>query len=459
MRLSLLAPLVAGSLLCAQSASAQCQRPNDPGGINGYDYGVAPVSSFDGKSVRVWYTTTGVHAVNPATTRMDMVPDNVVTAATVADAALATYAQMGFKAPISDNGTGSTCGGTPALDLYLMHFNAADGDTAIEGCKSVGPATQCWSFGQVEARLEKIYGTFELGAHVVIAHELFHSIQDAYDQTLDHFWAEGTAQWAAKTAYPAEMDFEGFLPAFFQAADKSIDIAGGGVVADYLYGSAIWPQFLTEHVGPTAVRGAFEQEAKLGPPSMKAIDASLPALSSSLADAYPTFAAWNAGTGKRAGTGGYANAATYPEVALTALPDGGVSAIITGYSVFYYSYDFGATTQQLTLQGDPTRLGARTFPLVGGKARLDQIATLPATVSGAGVLVVAGVSGKKADAPFTITAAPPPSNAPDAGPTPPGTTTTTTTTGCTVGSEPSSNAWSLGVLAGVLLIVARRRRN
>lgn len=458
-RIAALAALVALALT-EEAARAQCQRPTDSGGFNGYDYGAAPVSSFDGKSVRVWYTTTGPHAVNPATTRTDMVPDNVATAASVADAALQTYAGMGFRAPLSDNGSGSVCGGSPALDLYMLHFNAADGDTAPEGCKSVGPAQACWTFGQIESKLESIYGSFELGAHVVIAHELFHSVQYAYDASLDHFWAEGTAQWAAKTAYPMETDLESFLPAFFMHATQSIDVTGGGVVADYLYGSAIWPVFLTEHVAPDAVRGSLEQEATLGPPSMKAIDAALPAFGSSLADAFPTFAAWNAGTGMRAGTGGYAKAAAYPMLTLTPLPDGGTSAIATGFSTFYYAFDFGGTPQLITMQGDPTRVGARAFPLVGGKAQLDQLTPLPTTMSGPGVLVVAGVSSKKSDAPFTITVAPPPVDMPDAGPPPPPPPAKVDSGGgCSASAgPPSGSTLTLSALLAFALIGRRRRQ-
>ncbi len=402
---------VAAAGLAARTAHAACQRPTDPGGVNGYDYGADPVSHFDGKSVRVWYTTTGMHAVDPTTTRVDQVPDNVATAASVADAAFASYVQMGFTAPLSDSGSGNACGGSPALDLYLMHFNAADGDTATETCTASGKATQCTTFLQVESHLEKIYGSFELGAHVVIAHEIFHSVQDAYDQKLDHFWAEGTAQWAAKTLYPAETDLESFLPAFFSDAGKSIDIAGGGVVSGFLYGAAIWPVFLDQYLDPDTIRASLEQEATLGPPSMNAIDAALPTFGSSLADAYPTFAAWNAATGSRAGTGGYADAASYPEVTLTPMDDSGVSDIATGFSVFFYSYDFGDAQEQLTLTGDETRVAARTFPLEGGKARLDELSHLPATVTGAGVVVVAGISSKKSDAPFSIQVAAPPSGA------------------------------------------------
>lgn len=458
--------MVAATALALAASTAHagpCQRPTDPGGFNGYDYGTDPVSSFDGTNVRIWYTTTGPHAVAPTTTPPNAAPDNVVKAATVGDAALATYLQMGFLPPVSDNGSAGSCGGDGRLDIYLMHFNAADGDTVTEACQTVGKAQQCSSFGLVEARLESIYGSFELGAHVVIAHELFHSVQDAYDANLDRFWAEGTAQWAAKTAYPAEMDLESFLPAFFQKAGQSIDISGGGVVADYLYGSAVWPVFLTEHVGPTAVRGAFEQEGKLGAPSMQAIDAALGGLGTSLADAYPTFVAWNAATGSRAGTGGYAEAKSYPQVTLTPFPSSGsVSDIATGYSAFFYSYDFGSDTQVLTLSGDATRLAARTFPLAGGKASLDRLSSLPATVTGAGVVVVAGISSKKSDAPFTLTAAPPstmndggaPGGEPSPGPTKSG--------GCSLhagsGTRDGAAAAALALLGAVLRRARRQRR-
>jgi MYXO-CTERM domain-containing protein len=217
-------------------------------------------------------------------------------------------------------------------------------------------------------------------------------------------------------------------------AGQSIDIAGGGVVAEYLYGAAIWPEFLSEHVGPTAVRSGLEQEGKLGSPSMHAIDVGLGSLGSSLADAYPTFVAWNAATGTRAGTGGYMNAKTYPKATLTPFPaSNSVSDIGTGYASFLYSFNFGTTTEVLTLTADATRLGARTFPLVSGKARIDQITTLPATVTGTGVVVVAGISAKKTDAPFTLTAAPPmvDAGAPDAAVTDAG-----ADAGTDAGSEP-----------------------
>ena len=409
--------LAVGIVLAGEHiAEGACQRPADPCGYAGYDYAPATPASFAGAKVRIWYVTTGIHAVNTATTRMDMVPDNVARAATVGDNALAQYGAMGFAAPISDG----TCGGDSKVDIYLVHFNAADGDQTAETCVKMGAAEKCSSFGLVEARMESIYGTFDLGARTVIPHELFHATQDAYDQGVARFWAEGTAQWATKTLDPSVMDLESFLPAFFDRAGASIDVVTGGVTGQFLYGSAIFPVFLTEHVGPDAVRTALEQEGMLGPPSMDSVAAALTGAGTSMQEEYPTFAAWNAATGMRAGTGGYKNAKSYPMVKLDAFPDTNeATGIITGYSSFFYSYDFGDSLQ-LTLQADAVRISARVFPLESGKARIDKLVPLPAVVSGPGVLVVSGISGKKTDAPFTVRAAAPALDAgTDGGPNPP----------------------------------------
>ena len=435
----------------ARAAEAACQRPADVGGFGGYDYAPATPKSFDGTNVRIWYVTTGPHAVNDATTRMDMVPDNVARAAVVGDDALAKYAKMGFVPPVSDG----TCGGDSKLDIYLVHFTAADGDETAETCTSVGKASKCSSFGLVEARMENAYGTFDLGARTVIPHELFHATQDAYDQNVGRFWAEGSAQWATKKIDPTVMDLEAFLPAFFKSAGTSIDISTGGVTGQFIYGSAIWPVFLDEHVGQDTIRAGLEQEGMLGAPSMDAISAALDAAGTSLADQYPTFMAWNAATGSRAGTGGYKSAKTYPTLDLTAFPDTNeVKAIATGFSAFFYSFDF-SDPLQLVLEGDPTRVGARAFPLdENGKASLDKLTALPAVFTGPGVVIVTGISSKKTDAPFTLKAITPPvaDAGADAGTTPP----PPMSGGCSCNQSSATGAPSAILLA--LALLRKRRR-
>jgi MYXO-CTERM domain-containing protein len=439
-------------LFSERAAQAACQRPADMGGYGGYDYAPATPMSFDGASVKIWYVTTGIHSVNTATTRMDMVPDNVARAAAVGDDAISRYGKMGFRAPVSDG----TCGGDGKVDIYLVHFNAADGDETAETCTTMGKASVCSSFGLVEAKMEQIYGTFDLGARTVIPHEMFHAIQDAYDQNVSRFWSEGTAQWATKTLDPSVMDLEANLPGFFARADASIDVVTGGVTGEFLYGSAIFPVFLTEKVGPDAVKNALEQEAMVGPPSMDSIANALEAMGTSMAEEYPTFTSWNCGTGKRAGLGGYKNAAKYPMATVGAFPDTNEAmGIITGYSSFFYQYDFGTDTMQLTLEADPVRIGARTFPLENGKARLDELAKLPAVVTGAGILVVSGVSGKKTDAPFTVRAEVPMADAgPDAGKMPPPPPTGTGCS-CSHSEQGSGEGWFVAL---ALVFVLRRRR-
>jgi uncharacterized protein (TIGR03382 family) len=193
----------------------------------------------------------------------------------------------------------------------------------------------------------------------------------------------------------------------------------------------------------------------LGPPSMDSVAAALAASGTSMADEYPTFAAWNVGTGKRAGTGGYKNAKTYPMLTVDVFPDTNeANGIVTGYGSFFYSFDFGEALQ-LTLEADAARIGARVFPLENGKARIDQIKALPAVVSGPGIVVVSGISGKKNDAPFVLRAMVPMADAgPDAAAD--GGTTTPPASGCScTQAGDRGGAWTFVLVALALL---RRRR-
>lgn len=455
--------LALAAAFAARTASAACAnpRPSDPGGAGGWSYGADPVTSFDGQRVRVWYATSGANAPDLATTRMDMVPDNVARTAAVADDALAKYLGWGFTLPPSDNGSAGCSGGDGRLDIYLLAFNAADGQTATESCTGTA-AKKCASYVLVERKLEAIYGAFDLGARTVVPHELFHAVQNAYDSGVDRYWAEGTAQWAAKRVDPTLTDLESMLPGFFMDPGRSIDMTGGGVTSQFLYGSAIWPVYLTTRFGPDFVRSALEQQAKTGPTSMNAIATALQAQNTTLADEYPTFAAWNAGCGKRAGTAGYPDAKKYPTSPVQTFPDTGeASGVLTGFGMAYYAYDFGADTVQLTLDADTTRVGARAFPLdASGKAQIDQVAALPALVTGAGVLAIAGVTAKKADAPWTVRAGAPPAGdaGADAGTNPP-----PKGGGCSVTPDvtrASVPAWAspLGVALALALLRRRPRR-
>jgi hypothetical protein len=388
-----------------RASAAGCVRPTDPGGIDNYDYGTSTVKSFGNASVLVWYATDGEHAVNTASTRSDGVPDDVANVAQVTSDALASYASMGFLPPISDslNPSCGSNGGDARLDVYLVHMVGADGltDTEAGRCTTAGAAVKCASFLFAQSNYAGFYPTADIGVHTVLPHETFHAVQNAYDSKIDRFWAEGTAQWAAKTLDPSLTDLERFLPAFFMQLSRSLDAPSNGVTSDFLYGSAIWPVFLTQRHGNGIVKSILEQEGKAGGAALDATDVVLQSEQSSLATEYATFAAWNAATGSRSGAGGYPDAAKYPEATLTELA---VNTTADGSTSGLASYYYHVKTDSAVTVGvggdDDTRTAATVVPYQNGVPNLDMLQTAPASLNGEGILVVSGITTSKVDAPY-----------------------------------------------------------
>jgi hypothetical protein len=385
-----------GSVALAPEAAAQCRgRPTDAAGYQGYAYGEAEVGSLATERARVHYAKSGAHAPNLASSRQDEVPDSVAFAAQTAEDALRRFAEMGFRAPPSDASCASN-GGDARLDVYLVAFAAADGVTVPEACTG----SVCASFALVDSTFAgRGYLTPEHGFRTVITHELFHAVQNAYRVDVDRFWAEGTAQWAMKVLHPDLTDFDKQLRAFFAEPQRSLDTPPSGVTAGFLYGSAVWPLFLTQNHGASFVRDALEAEAPRKT-TLEAIDEVLGAEGTSLADVYPVFGAWNAATGELAGTGGYPDAATYPGVKSSPLVDG-ANGITSGLSYFVYRGELDGPSG-ISLDTDPERNAAVVVPLEGGKARLERLARLPSNAEGEVLVVVAGITARKTDAPFTV---------------------------------------------------------
>ncbi|MBX3227518.1 MAG: hypothetical protein KIT84_14275 [Labilithrix sp.] len=397
--------------LAAREASAACAgRPTDSGGLNGYDYGAAEVASFALTKVRVHYAKTGAHAPVLTSTRADGVPDSVAYAAETGETALREFAEWGYHAVPSDTACPSN-GGDDKVDIYLVKFNGADGSTIVE-CN--GGA--CSSFALVESTFKnRGYADAEEGFRTVVTHELFHAVQNTYKPGDASFWAEGTAQWAMKRVHPELADFERALPAFFAEPTRSLDAPPSGVTAGYLYGASVWPLFLSLRHGPDFIRSVYEKE-ETGAEPLPAIDELLKAKGSSLADEYPLFGAWNVGTKDVASTGGYPDAAKYPGVKMGQLADG-LSAITSGLSYFAYRGKLSGEAA-IALETDATRNGGVVVPFENGTLQLAKAKKLPANADGEVLVVVAGVTTKKSDAPFTIRFAdplPPDAETPDGG--------------------------------------------
>lgn len=392
---AVVAILGCAGLFASSEARAACSgRPTDGGGYQGYTYGQAEVRSFATAQARVHYATSGTHAPVLASTRPDGVPDTVAFAAETAEDVLTRYAQMGFRRIPSDAGCASN-GGDDKLDIYLVRFVGADGSTVPE-CEGA----TCSSFLLVESTFAtKGYASAQEGFRTVVAHEIFHAIQNAYRPRFEAFWAEGTAQWGMKTLFPDLQDFERHLPAFFSDSGRSLDASPSGVTAGFLYGSAVWPLFLSLAHGPDTIREIFELEAE-GQAPLPATDAVLAKKGSSLVQAFPMFAAWNAATGELQSAGGYPDAAKYPGIRIGKLGDG-VEGITSGLSYFAYRGKL-EDKWEIALETDPSRNAGVVVPVEDGVARLDRAKMLPAEAEGEVLVVVAGVTTKKTDARYVI---------------------------------------------------------
>lgn len=420
MRLSLALLLVA--LLAPARSEAQCSipRPDSAQGFSGYAYARGTASSFAGSKVRIWWSSAAPNAPDLTSTRGDGVPDVVAEAADIGDSALNFYAGLGYRPP-RDDGATRTCaagGGDALLDVYLVDFSAADGLAATERCSISNGAQLCSSFVLVKAKPGRpYYASVTQGLRTIVPHELFHAVQNAYDADLDRFWAEGTAQWATQQWDPSLRDLEANLPAYFHDADRPLDLPPGGATAGFLYGAAIWPVFLAQHLGNGVVRELLEEEGRAGDLTLVATEAVLTRDGESLATIFPTFALWNAATGSRTPldltAGGYVNADRYPLLVPTRLTvPGSAQGIGSGLGASYLSVP-ESTPVALAFEGDLGRVGAAFLPLESGRARLDLARDLPTVTSGPGLVVVAGRTRSKADAPWTVRASLP---VPDAGP-------------------------------------------
>ncbi len=423
---------IAVMFFAVTSRAETCVRPTDAAGYGGFKYDTAPTQTFDTPHVRVFYTVTGPHAVRPATTRADNVPDDVALVGQTTEDALVRYAQMGYRAPLSDaDATCGSNGGDGRLDVYLVHFPAADGSTMAERCAKQGNVFTCSAFILAEANLAAHYASAEIGARTVLPHEAFHAVQDAYDAEMDRYFAEGTAQWAAKALDPTLKDLEKNLPAFFKGSGRAIDSPIGDVTGSYLYGAAIWPLFLGQHYDANLIRESFEREATSGPPSLGAVGSALEGRGTSLKDAWSTFWSWNAATGKRADVSGYPDAASYPLLAVTELTDT-VTTLTSGSMSHVYHVAPSVRSVAAFASTDDVHSGV-VLPIENGHVVLARAMPLPATIETEALVIVTSVSKTLADSPYTLNVTEAKAPVPDPPAFAPADTTPNEDEGCAIG--------------------------
>lgn len=397
-----LGPALALAQSTSSAAACTSVRPTDD--PPGFSYGGAAVESHaePGDAVRVHYATEGAHV--PYGFGEQDPPEGVLLARQAALEASEVFERLGFDPPVSDEGLSCSNGGDGAVDVYLLHFAAADGHAGRDDCDEASETTACSGFLVVENDFAGIgYPSVEAGYQVVVPHEFFHLVQAAYASRLPDFWSEGTAQWAAKHVYPEMRDLESYLPAYFERPNRPIDLPPSTGATPFSYGTAIWPVFLEEYFGAEVVRETFEQ-LRDDPDPLLAVDQVLARHDSSLADAWSTFVLYNAATGARTGAVGYRDAARYPLVASEPLdeePPFRFEGVTSGLSATYFELADGPVrTVRIATDRDSSR--GFVVPLENGVARIDAASEGEAKLEGPAMLVIAGVTPSLRDAAFAI---------------------------------------------------------
>ena len=304
-------------------------RPDDPDSTGlfrfepGYD--VETHDSAAGR-VRVHFTRTGPDAVRAADADTDGTPDAVEAVAETYEEALAFYASLGYRSPVSDLGTPTGDGGSDRLDVYLVDFGgASDGAFVRERCELARPICSGY-VAQENDYAGYGYPSFRTATRILASHELFHAIQAAYDSEQGANWGEATAVWASERFDPTLSDFEHFIDGWLDEPERAIDQEPIGPVDGYSYGLALFPQYLAERFGDDLLRRTWEDledgaQGVADPHWLAVLATLLPAEHDTPFEAaWVEFADWvlRSGHGGPAGAT-FANAAAYPEVAREAV--------------------------------------------------------------------------------------------------------------------------------------------
>lgn len=382
-------------------------RPTDGSGWNnnGYESG-AKVEHWDtpGGSFRIHYTRSTDDAVPAADADSDNVPDFVEQFGRTFDRVLERLEALGFKPPLSDatHHDRPDYGGDGRFDVYLLDQNGkSDGYVVKEACTNTTPS-RCAGYMVVENDFKGYsYKTVKDGMEILASHEFFHAVQHGYATGLSGALSEGSAVWFTEQVFAAQRDFEGFARYFFREPQRPIDDRSRTPSDLYVYGTAMWPQFLGEQFGTKVVSELLAELAKGSAKSeLDAIDRVLERdHKSSLARAFSSFALWNYFTGDRASDHeSYAKAADYPQLKLEAIDKKDpfrITGEIAYLSAHYYRVAIPEGTRiEVRSEYQQPKLALH---LITGSGKQTEVASAapgadPPTITSAGKVVIVAAS-------------------------------------------------------------------
>ncbi|MBU1319767.1 MAG: hypothetical protein KKG33_03840 [candidate division Zixibacteria bacterium] len=266
---------------------------------------------------RLHYDTVTGGASPPVSTEdadSSSVPDFIENMATYADSAWRQIvANYGYHTPPSDG----TLGGDSLYDLYFDHFQfygVTNGDNA-------GP--EPWDDYSSHIVLHHTFlnfppnqdadGNQKGSMKVAIAHELYHAVQFYYDAFMASWWMECTAVWMEDEVYPATNDNYNYFDEFWPVPQLSLLDESD---FQHMYGSFVWPKYLTQNYGIDFPRIVLDSMAKPVSSLMSVLQIVLQSDGTTLYNSFSDFLHWNYMTGSRANGLYYEDASDYPEIAV-----------------------------------------------------------------------------------------------------------------------------------------------
>lgn len=359
---------VAALALALAPTLARAERPTE-GGLWSFDPGDEVLTHDDvAGGVRVHYTIAGDHAVPLEDDDADGVPDYVAQVGATTHDVFNKFAELGLRAPVAEAELGlGPLGGSAAFDVYLVDFGGdADGVFLVDACAG-GPPRCAGAFAMENDFAGYSYASLTEAVDTVTSHELFHAVQGAYVKELPVWLSEGTATWAERQFRPDSRDYLRLCDRYLADPTRSIFKPPAGPVPAFAYGTALWFDFLGERHGP-AIVDALLTAAVADPAGVASMETVLAAYDDSLAEAWPTFSAWNLATGERAGhSDSYPYAAKLAGVVAEAgSVDGSLTddARVFSLSTLYYRVEHAGGPLWLGLAAPAEPLEFALHPLV-----------------------------------------------------------------------------------------------
>jgi hypothetical protein len=276
-----------------------------------------------GGHTRIWWAQSGDHAPPLTDADADGIPDFVNRIARTSDAVITWLTDNGWRIALDDQdlNDGTGFGGDNRFDIYLEDFRAGDGHRVVEACRDLANGVRhCAGYFVMENDfVGSNYPSLDEAVSVLVSHEYFHTVQDAYQSEIPTWWSEGSATWFEEVFDPSQSDFEGLARLYFDESNRSILGYIRGPSDGFSYGTSLFVYFIGLHIGHEGVRGIFEQLDQ-GTPLIDAISAQTKPQFQDLGALFRTFAVWNVLTASRAVTGfGYPQASSWSGLKLTGL--------------------------------------------------------------------------------------------------------------------------------------------